>query len=81
VDRVWSLEARANLRAIGRESGMQILRCMDRYLANRNGDVKKLKPPRPGFRLRCGVYRVFFHRKDDYAIEIAAVRNRKEAYR
>lgn len=52
-----------------------------RYLASRTGDVKKLKPPFTGFRLRCGDFRVFFDFKDDNAIEITAVRNRKEAYR
>jgi mRNA-degrading endonuclease RelE of RelBE toxin-antitoxin system len=33
---------------------------VDRYLASRTGDVKKLKPPLTGFRLRCGDYRLFF---------------------
>ena len=37
---------------------MQILHCVDRYRASRAGDVKKLKPPSTGFRLRCGDYRV-----------------------
>ncbi len=78
---VWSPEARANLRAIDRETAMQILHCIDRYLANRNGDVKKLKPPLTGFRLRCGDYRVFFDPKDETTIEITSVRNRREAYR
>ena len=50
---IWSPEARADLRTIDRETAMQILRCIDRYLVNRTGDVKKLKPPRTGFRLRC----------------------------
>ena len=36
----WSPEARADLRAIDRETALQILHCVDRYLANRNGDVK-----------------------------------------
>ena len=54
---------------------------MDRYLATRNGDVKKLKPPRTGFRLRCGDYRLFFQLKDENTIEITGVRNRKDAYR
>jgi len=54
---------------------------VDRYLASHTGDVKKLKPPLTGFRLRCGDYRVFFDLKDADAIEITAVRNRKEAYR
>jgi mRNA-degrading endonuclease RelE of RelBE toxin-antitoxin system len=54
---------------------------IDRYLASRAGDVKKLKPPRTGFRLRSGDYRVFFDPKDDTTIEITGVRNRREAYR
>lgn len=78
---VWSPEARADLRAIDRDTAMQILHCIDRYLANRAGDVKKLKPPLTGFRLRCGDYRVFFDLKDENTIEITGVRNRREAYR
>ncbi len=78
---IWSPEARADLRAIERETAMQVLHCVDRYLANRTGDVKKLKPPMTGFRLRCGGYRVFFDPKDENTIEITGVRNRREAYR
>ena len=57
---VWSPEARADVRAIDRETALQILYCLDRYLLHREGDVKKLKPPRTDFRLRCGDYRLFF---------------------
>jgi len=57
---IWSLEARADVRAIDRDSAMQVLYCIGRYLSNRAGDVKKLRPPFIGFRLRCGDYRVFF---------------------
>jgi mRNA-degrading endonuclease RelE of RelBE toxin-antitoxin system len=78
---IWSPEARADLRAIDRETAMQILRCVDRYLTSRTGDVKKLKPPRTGFRLHCGDYRVFFDHRNDNAIETTGVRNRREAYR
>jgi mRNA-degrading endonuclease RelE of RelBE toxin-antitoxin system len=77
----WSTEARSDLRAIVRETAMQILHCVDRYLASRIGDVKKLKPPLTGFRLRCGDYRVFFDLKDENIIQITAVRHRREAYR
>ena len=49
---IWSPEARADLRAIDRETAMQILHCLDRYLATRTGDVKeaqaaahRLSPP------------------------------------
>jgi mRNA-degrading endonuclease RelE of RelBE toxin-antitoxin system len=78
---VWSPEARAELRAIDRVTAMQILYCVGRYLASRTGDVKKLKPPLTGLRLRCGDYRVFFDHKDGATIEITGVRNRREAYR
>jgi mRNA-degrading endonuclease RelE of RelBE toxin-antitoxin system len=60
---------------------MQILSCVGRNLANRAGDVRKLKPPLTGFRLRCGDYRVFFDHTEEYAIEITGVRNRRGAYR
>jgi mRNA-degrading endonuclease RelE of RelBE toxin-antitoxin system len=78
---IWSPQARADLRAIDRETALQILHCIDRYLTNRNGDVKKLKPPCTGLRLRCGDYRVFFDPKNENAIEITGVKNRREAYR
>ena len=41
----WSPEARADLRAIVRDTAIQILDGIDRCLSNRTGDVKKLKPP------------------------------------
>jgi mRNA-degrading endonuclease RelE of RelBE toxin-antitoxin system len=78
---LWSPEARADLRAIDRETALQILYCLDRYLAARAGDVKKLKPPRTDFRLRCGDYRVFFEAKNENTIEITGVRHRRDAYR
>lgn len=78
---IWSPEARADLRAIDRENALQILYCVDRYLISRTGDVKRLKPPLTGFRLRCGDHRVFFDLNGENAIEITGVRNRREAYR
>ena len=78
---IWSPDARADIRAIERENAVQILHCIDRYLSTRAGDVKKLKPPRIDFRLRCGDYRVFFDFRDANAIEISGVRHRREAYR
>ena len=77
----WSPEARADLRAIDRETAARVLHCVDRYLASRAGDVKKLKPPLTGYRLRCGDYRVFFDHKDEASVAITGVRNRREAYR
>lgn len=78
---VWSPEARADLRAIDRNTALEILHCIDHYLLHRSGDVKKLKPPLTGFRLRCGDYRIFFDAKDEKTIQITTVRHRREAYR
>jgi len=77
----WSPEARADLRAIDRETAIQILHCLDCYLSGRAGDVKKLKPRETGFRLRCGDYRVFFDHAGESTIGITVVRHRREAYR
>jgi mRNA-degrading endonuclease RelE of RelBE toxin-antitoxin system len=60
---------------------MQILECLTRYLKTREGNVKKLKPPRADVRLRCGDYRLFFDRPARNAIWITKVSGRKEAYR
>ncbi len=60
---------------------MQILLCLDRYLSTRNGDVKRLKPTRSGFRLRCGAHRLFFDFADDKTLNITRIYDRKNAYR
>lgn len=78
---VWSSEGRGDLRSVDRETAIQILHCLDRYLVSRTGDVKKLKPPETAFRLRCVDYRIFFDHKQVDRIEITAVRHRREAYR
>jgi mRNA-degrading endonuclease RelE of RelBE toxin-antitoxin system len=78
---IWSPQACADLRAIDRDTALQILHCLDRYLLHREGDVKNLKPPRTGFRLRCGDYRLFFDLAGSATIHITAVRHRKDAYR
>jgi mRNA-degrading endonuclease RelE of RelBE toxin-antitoxin system len=78
---IWSPVARADLRSIDRETALDILHCIDRYLASRTGDVKKLNPPITGFRLRCGDYRGFFDVAAENTIQITAVRHRRDAYR
>lgn len=77
----WPDEARADVRRIDRATAMQILHCLTRYLKTGAGDVKKLKPPRTEFRLRCGDYRVFFLLRGKNAIVVTGVENRSNAYR
>lgn len=77
----WSDNAKDELRAVDRATALQLLHCVDRYLASREGDVKVLRPPLPGLRLRCGDYRIFFEPVSDQGIDVIAVRHRREAYR
>ena len=88
----WTLQGQADLRAIDRETAMGILHCLDRFIKNREGDIKNLKPPRTDYRLRCDDYRLFFdllvydtrssHRPlSSISIRITAVLHRRAAYR
>jgi hypothetical protein len=60
---------------------MRILDWNDRYLASRTGELKQLKLPRPGFRLRSGGSCVSFDPKGANTIGMTGARNRREAYR
>ena len=77
----WLRSAKADVRAIDRDTAMAILRCIDRFLLNRSGNVKKLQPPETGLRLRCGEYRIFFEVDGDAGIVVTSVDHRREAYR
>ena len=88
----WTPQGQADLCAIDRETAMGILHCLDRFIKNREGDIKNLKPPRTDYRLRCDDYRLFFDlavyetrsgrtRITTMSIRITAVRHRREAYR
>lgn len=71
---IWSPDARADLRSIDRKTALDILHCIDRYLETRSGDVKSLRPPMDGYRLRCGDYRILFRQDAEYSISITGVK-------
>jgi mRNA-degrading endonuclease RelE of RelBE toxin-antitoxin system len=67
---IWSPEARADVRAIDRETALRLLKALGRFLKSEAGNVKQLEGyDSPLFRLRRG------------AIEIVRASNRREAYR
>ena len=79
---IFSVEARADLRAIDRETALRLLKALARFLATDTGNVKQLEgfdPPR--YRLRISDWRIIFRKTGGDAIEILRVRNRREAYR
>ena len=79
---LFSVEARADLRAIDRETAMRLLNALARFLVTDAGNVKQLEgfdPPR--YRLRVGDWRIIFRKSGASGIEVVRVRNRREAYR
>lgn len=77
----WTDQARADLRAIDRETAIDLLHGLARFLTSEEGDVKRLQGIEPPeFRLRLGDYRVRFHDRGD-TLEVVHVKHRKDAYR
>lgn len=78
---VWARSARAELRAIERDTAMRILLALTRFAETGEGDVKALEEKFSGaHRLRVGDWRVRFRRVRGGAIHVLAVENRGEAY-
>jgi mRNA-degrading endonuclease RelE of RelBE toxin-antitoxin system len=74
-------QAKADLRAIDRQTALQILKTIARFVHSEEGDVKRLQGVDPPlYRLRTQDHRVLFRDLGD-AIEIVRIRNRREAYR
>mgnify|MGYP000343439680 CR=1 FL=1 len=79
---LWTLEARADVRAIDRDTALRLLKALDRFLKTEVGNVKQLEGfDPPLFRLRVGAWRFIYLKKASDAIEVVRVRNRKDAYR
>lgn len=78
---IWTDRAKADLRAIDRETALHILHALTRLIASGEGDVKQLQGREPPeYRFRVGDYRVLFRFVED-GIQIANVKHRREAYR
>jgi mRNA-degrading endonuclease RelE of RelBE toxin-antitoxin system len=79
---VFSDEARADIRAIDRETALGLLNALARFLKTEAGNVRQLHgfdPPQ--YRLRVGDWRIIFRKSGEDSIDIVRVRNRREAYR
>ena len=77
----WTDPAKADLRAIDKDTALRILHTLTRYLVSGEGDVKRLQDIEPPeLRLRVGDYRVRFYDHGD-SILILAIKHRREVYR
>jgi mRNA-degrading endonuclease RelE of RelBE toxin-antitoxin system len=77
----WTDLARADIRAIDRQTAIDLLHGLARFVSTGEGDSKQLQDiDPPEFRLRIGAYRVRFYDHGD-RIEILRVKHRKDAYR
>lgn len=77
----WTDHARADIRAIDRQTALNLLQGLARFALIEEGDVKQLRGmDPPEFRLRLGDYRVRFHDLG-HSIEILHVGHRSDVYR
>ena len=77
----WTDPAKADLRAIDKDTALRILHTLTRYLVSGDGDVKRLQDIEPPeLRLRVGDYRVRFYDHGD-SILVLAIKHRREVYR
>jgi mRNA-degrading endonuclease RelE of RelBE toxin-antitoxin system len=74
-----SEKAREQLHSLSKELRRNIGQRMEAMRENLQGDVLKLKAQGNRYRLRVGSYRVLFVLAGD-AIQVYAVKDRKEAY-
>jgi len=78
----WTDEAKADIRGIGKEHALVILKALARFAREGTGDVRKLTDDaQDRYRFRVGDYRVFFRFEKDDCIHVLSVENRREAYR
>jgi mRNA interferase RelE/StbE len=77
----WSDRARADVRRLDRETAMRIFAALQRFAETGLGDVRRLAGDSGELRLRVGDYRVRFTDAPDKALNILAVRHRREVYR
>ncbi len=78
---IWPDSAKAELRAIDRESAIRILKALTEYGESGIGDVKALAGAWQGhFRIRIGDYRAIFTITPN-EITIVRTRHRSEIYR
>jgi mRNA interferase RelE/StbE len=73
--------AEADVAKLDRRVAQRVLKALRRYAQTGAGDVRRLKPPLSGFRLRVGDWRLRFEFDDRGAIRILGVRHRGRAYR
>ena len=78
---LWSEGARADIRALDRETAMRIFAALLRFAESGEGNVKKLQGTSGELRLRVGNYRVRFTEEPEDILRIHTVRHRKDAYR
>jgi mRNA interferase RelE/StbE len=77
----WTDQAKADIRAIDRQTALNLLHGLARFALSEEGDVKQLQGINPPeFRLRLGDYRVRFHDLG-HSFEILHVRHRSDVYR
>ncbi|MHB0876805.1 MAG: type II toxin-antitoxin system RelE family toxin [Anaerolineae bacterium] len=78
----WSAEATKSVRRLDRRTRAQLLAALDQLAETRQGDLIRLRPPLPGYRLRVGEWRVLVDLDSEAGtIVVHDVQPRGRAYR
>lgn len=81
---IWAfdaLESLLDLHRRDRPQAIRILRAIQAYATSDRGDIKKLAGATNEWRLRVGDWRVIFApRPDQQAMQVLAIRLRRDAY-
>ena len=78
---VWWPAAIRDLRKLDPPVARQVRDAILRYAGSGQGDVKRLRSPDTGLRLRVGDWRVRFHIQPGGGLSIQRILHRSQAYR
>ncbi len=79
---IWTEPAKRDLKRLDVPAARRVGEAIVRLAETEQGDVKKLRAPLPGYRLRVGDWRVSFERdRDAGTLTVRRVRHRRDAYR
>ncbi len=78
----WTQDALRDARRLDRQVRERVVAAVERFAETGEGDVKGLKAPLDGLRLRVGSWRVLFrHDRGAGVIRVLRVKHRSQAYR
>ena len=78
---IWTEAARRDLARLDRQGAERVIRTAMRVAESGHGDLKRLRPPMEGHRLRAGDWRLLVAIDEaEGTMQVIRVRHRRDAY-